>query len=704
MQARRFSIFLSACFAASGTAVIFLCTVESAFVTRRGAALLAAAAVLLFLAYRLAQRWLETAARAVSRVPRWYVWGFSLLLSIPFAMAWPGSLSYLQVRRLEIRAVPGVQEQAPMGKVVLIGLNTGDVTVSQATIRAEGGWAHQDNRFISAGDQPGSLWWTGRTSSHPCLLFLSGPGMGSVSIAWDGQAQVLDLDAGEEKEITFSPELKASPIAQALYSLACVVFLTLLFSLAGLYALALQGERNERLAAKPAFWLRFCIPVAVLPLFFSLAFSPGLMSGDSLVQWTQVQTLQLNDHHPVFDTLFLWLCSRLWNSPAAVAVAQILALALVVGWGLGLLVRRGLPLHAAWLVALLVGLSPVNWLYLNTIWKDIPYSISVLWMTILAFEMAISRGEWLASKLNWLALVLCALLVSLFRHNGAAVSLLFLAVLVLAYRARWRWTGTALVAVLLLRALITGPVYQALNVKPAEPALQYGTLLYHLGAHIRAGTPRTDAESQALAALLPIEQWDYTPCTAEPIISLQELRMDAFSQHPAVYWQMALDFFLRRPWVDLRVALDSGELVYRLVPDCRLYITPLFYKPDQRLGASWIDYASAGVVEKPLLPAAWVRTIAKYYDKTFTFDSLAALYVLFWCPAAALYLLTASIIGAAWLSKSWQLLLVGVPAWIQSAVMMLAILAEQTRYQYSVYLAALYALAFLLYALSARKG
>jgi hypothetical protein len=69
----------------------------------------------------------------------------------------------------------------------------------------------------------------------------------------------------------------------------------------------------------------------------------------------------------------------------------------------------------------------------------------------------------------------------------------------------------------------------------------------------------------------------------------------------------------------------------------------------------------------------------------------------------ALYALIVNLLLVGLLLKKWQIVVVGAPALIQSVVLMLVILAEQTRYQYSVYLAAGFSLAFVLYAV-ARRG
>lgn len=104
--------------------------------------------------------------------------------------------------------------------------------------------------------------------------------------------------------------------------------------------------------------------------------------------------LKFTDWHPAFQTLTNWLITRVWLSPPAIAFTQIVAMSLVLGWGLAEQRRLGAPRWLPWMVTLVIVLIPSNGLMVIALWKDVFYSISVIVFTILVFKITLSYGEW----------------------------------------------------------------------------------------------------------------------------------------------------------------------------------------------------------------------------------------------------------------------------------------------------------------------
>ena len=128
-------------------------------------------------------------------------------------------------------------------------------------------------------------------------------------------------------------------------------------------------------------------------VFYLLTFWPGMMSPDSIVQWGQILTGQFTDTHPAIHTMLLWLFTRIWLSPAPIAIVQILLVSFSVAWGLGLLVELGINLPSAWLLACIFALSPINSTIVISIWKDIPYCGCLFLFSIQVLKIIISNGS-----------------------------------------------------------------------------------------------------------------------------------------------------------------------------------------------------------------------------------------------------------------------------------------------------------------------
>jgi hypothetical protein len=64
------------------------------------------------------------------------------------------------------------------------------------------------------------------------------------------------------------------------------------------------------------------------------------MISDSFDQWNQMVTGAVNNHHPAFHTFYMWLITRIYYSPATIAIFQIILFSLVISYGLGILVNK----------------------------------------------------------------------------------------------------------------------------------------------------------------------------------------------------------------------------------------------------------------------------------------------------------------------------------------------------------------------------
>ena len=220
-------------------------------------------------------------------------------------------------------------------------------------------------------------------------------------------------------------------------------------------------------------WLVFALPMIVVWVIYLLAFWPGMMSADSLAQWGQVLSGSFNDHHPAFHTFTIWLLTRLSQTPAIVALAQIIALALVVGAILAFIELLGVASVWVWAACLVFAISPVNGTMVITLWKDVPYSTAMLGFTYLILRLAQSKGNWIASVRSWIVLGITAALAALFRHNGLEVIFATFPLLILGFRRLWKPLAAAFALSMLLYYAITGPLYQLVHVESTDRAVGF---------------------------------------------------------------------------------------------------------------------------------------------------------------------------------------------------------------------------------------
>ncbi len=138
--------------------------------------------------------------------------------------------------------------------------------------------------------------------------------------------------------------------------------------------------------------------LSVLPLLiWWLGWFPGFLSPDSIDQLGQVDRFEFFNFHPIAHTFSMWVVTRVWDHPGAVTLLQVLLLAGLLGFLARRLTQVGVPwwlaVAAAWITAALpmVGATTI------TIWKDIPYSLAMVWAFAELVALARDRGRFWSS-------------------------------------------------------------------------------------------------------------------------------------------------------------------------------------------------------------------------------------------------------------------------------------------------------------------
>ncbi len=434
---------------------------------------------------------------------------------------------------------------------------------------------------------------------------------------------------------------------------------------------------KPQLPPPPTFLVfSYALPMIGIWLVYLLAFYPGMMSADSMVQWEQVISGRYNDHHPFFHTLLIWLVTRPVLSPTAVAVAQILTLALTAGAWLVLMQEMGLPRWLTGCAAALFALTPVNGTMVNTLWKDIPYSTAVLYLTLLTARLVFSHGGWIQRPFSPVHLGVTVALVLLLRHDGFPLGIGTLLLLTLAYLKYWkRWLISGLVCAILY-AGARGPLYRWIDVQPSQILEQSFVSIYRMAAYVIPGSPteRVVSDLTDIAAAWDCQLWSKLAPGWE--------KTDLYPNLPV--YQAAFNLIPRMPGILLyyyRCARSMEWLIYDPVGEVRnashvqvlVDPNPFGLRHDSKIIPlrDWI--------------ADWVVETARNPNLNwFT-----------WRPAFFLYIqffITALLILR---NRNPRFGLLAVPILLQSVTFSLILAEPNFRYHYAVYLVSLISLPLL---------
>ena len=406
------------------------------------------------------------------------------------------------------------------------------------------------------------------------------------------------------------------------------------------------------------------------------------MSQDSIAQWDQVLKTSFSNNYPAFHTLTNWLITRIWLSPAMIALVQMAALACVFSLTINELELWGLGRGSRALVTAVFCLSPVNGMMVITLWKDIFYTCAMLALFTVILRTVRTDGCWLRTVPGMMSLWFALIFVSLYRHNGLPVAALSLIILLIFWRAVcFKQLIRVGINWILFLIIITWPVYRIIGVVPMAKFFALQNVMHQVGAMVASGAVTSRADLDYLASIQPIEAWS----TLYDCYSLNVLIYNQFVNHEFIelHAPQLLDIWKRSIITHPEVLWTHQQCVTSMLwqvaessrAEGRLYTT--------ELGIVENDFK----LQKASLSPAVHDAI--YYFVNLSHRPNIIWFV--WRPALYLYVLMACILLAAIRLKNFNLLQVGVPALMNSLVWLAVITTQDFRFQYPVYVMALIA-------------
>lgn len=555
------------------------------------------------------------------------------------------------------------------------------------------GWEVRDSIRVFHQAQPAEAHWHGRIGEAVVVRLLKHPWSGIVEIVWNGTAQKIDLfaDPGGSQTLILQPK---QTLLNDVVSILVRTIDTLLLG-ALLFGLIAYGGSLARVShTLPAFRIKTRHVVGLFTLsattwlIFLLSNWPGVSTVDSGMQWTQVSGAQWTDWHPAIHTLLMWLITRVWYSPAAIAIVQIVALSTVTTWIVTRAIQYGVPVWLALTVVALFAIAPTNGILVNTLWKDVAYSISVLALSGQLMLIVLDDGAWLKKTSHWLAFGLVLTQVALFRHNGPAIAFVVPVVLAIVLRKQAREAAYSLGMCLTLWAGCRNILYPAIGVdnSGSQPGLLW-ILVHHIAAQTNAN-PALDPEDRLLLEdIRPDYPWPYD-CT-----SINYTVFDGkFNSARAVvhFWDLARlagQLALRSPEIALHHQVCTSFFVWRV----RWPPAPYefyFTIPSNEQGVTQrVELTGTDTdVNRVISTLSYLGPISEALHSWLAQSLHTGLAVLFWRPALQLYGLCFGVLVVALRWRNWKWLLVSIPVVINSAVIGLLAPGQDFRFQYSVFL------------------
>lgn len=308
---------------------------------------------------------------------------------------------------------------------------------------------------------------------------------------------------------------------------------------------------------KSKTFIMIVLALLLLPAAYNLfANNPGISSPDTI--WCMLSAHSLrgtDDWHPTFYRLVLHAIQNVWDSTYAVILVQYFFWGYVMLEFILYLRRKGISDYVLILFTVFNGFNAANVLHLNTIWKDIPYTLSLVWVFVILAKLALDSETYQGRWYIYLELITALVGVFFYRKNGV-VTFVVVAVVAAILLRKNKKVLVSLVLSVMAVAIIKGPVYTYLEVEDTGiRGIYHGLGQDVLGVYYAGG----EVSESTLQMINMMTNYNTAEYSYTPTWSNQAYDVDV---KPVDFIKNYIHTFLQNPVIMLRVVIDREDLLW----------------------------------------------------------------------------------------------------------------------------------------------
>lgn len=327
-------------------------------------------------------------------------------------------------------------------------------------------------------------------------------------------------------------------------------------------ALNFASTTNKKL------WLA-CFLVLFASYFATLLLSfPGTFSTDSYASISILQgELPWSNAHPVFYTLLIGPFVALGNAVGnmtvglfAFSLVQLTLMAAVCSYACAWLRKMGMPLLAVFAALAFFAFNPVIARYATTMWKDVPFAMTMLLAILQLFEIALTKGAAIQSPRACIKLALLTLLTCLLRNNGIYAMAAGVVVLIAVWRKAWKWF-MPMVGAIVLAQLISGPFYTSLGIEPSPFRESVGIPIQQISAVVAEGGKMTEEQLEVFSQLVDPKAVAevYAPYSSNFVKYHESFSDEWLNAHKKEFLQLYFEVGLKNPAIYTRAWIGATQ-------------------------------------------------------------------------------------------------------------------------------------------------
>lgn len=327
-----------------------------------------------------------------------------------------------------------------------------------------------------------------------------------------------------------------------------------------IYGLNLLGRKlfSEENVLKTVRLVPVMLVLLLLPACYHLfANNPGISSQDtvSIMAENVRQIYGMSDWHPAFYSMVIGGILKIWDSTYAVIFVQYFFWSYVMLEMLLYLIKKGMKIGGVLGIALFSGLNAANFVHINTIWKDIPYTLSILWVLIILAKLVLHQKEYKGKYYIYFELVIALAGTYLYRKNGVVsfVIIVFMALVILRKNRRLMGAVALSIAVIFI---VKGPIYTHFQIQETgRTGIYIGLGQDILGVYYTKG----EVSEETLKMINVMTKYNNSEYVYVPTYAQQSYDLDV---SPKEFILCYVKTFVRNPILMVRAIINREDTVW----------------------------------------------------------------------------------------------------------------------------------------------
>lgn len=293
--------------------------------------------------------------------------------------------------------------------------------------------------------------------------------------------------------------------------------------------------------------------IAYLP--YLLYYYPGNVLIDSTVQIMQgMGDWEFTAHHPPIHTAIITLCVKLggligsYNFGAFIyTLLQTLTTCFLFSFAIYYMAKKQVPVSIRVCSILFYALCPTISFLTITMYKDIPFALAMLALTICMTEIATNLDNFMKHKLRIALFIISVFLVAIFRNNGLYAMILGFPIILIMVKKYKVKIGLMIITGIAICMIITGPIYNLCGIGKGSSKEAFSVILQQFARLTKYKNEElTQQEKDAIHKYLPVDNLDelYNPVFSDPV--KHQFSDEAFAQDKITliktYLQLAIKY------------------------------------------------------------------------------------------------------------------------------------------------------------------